>query len=359
MIQRTRGDILAADAEALVNTVNCVGVMGRGIALQFRKAFPENYEAYKTVCDRKELRPGRMFVHALGQLTNPRYIINFPTKDHWKGKSRLKDIDCGLVALVDEVRRLGIRSIAIPPLGCGLGGLDWSDVRPRIERAFATLPEVEVLLYEPAGAPAPAAMVKADVAPRMTVGRAALLGLMNRYLAALMDPFVSLLEVHKLMYFMQEEGEPLRLRFSKALYGPYAENLRHVLSEIEGHFIQGYADAEDAPDKQIELIPAAVTAAQTFLDSHPATAKRFDRVVDLVEGFETSFGMELLATVHWVATRECAASLDQAIAATHAWNRRKQMFTPAQIGIAWDVLKRKGWLSEGADEGRDADHRHH
>lgn len=349
MIERTTGDILAADAEALVNTVNCVGVMGRGVALQFRKAFPENYAAYKAVCERKALRPGRMFVFEAGQLTNPRYVINFPTKDHWKGKSRLKDIESGLVALVNEVRRLGIRSIAVPPLGCGLGGLDWSDVRPRIEQAFAALPEVEVLLYEPAGAPAPAEMVKADAAPRMTVGRAALLGLMNRYLAALMDPFVSLLEIHKLMYFMQEEGEPLRLRFTKALYGPYAENLRHVLSEIEGHFIQGYADAEDAPDKQIELIPTAVTAAQTFLDSHPATARRFGRVVDLVEGFETSFGMELLATVHWVATREGAASLDRAIAGTHAWNRRKQMFTPAQIGIAWDVLKRKGWLSEGAD----------
>ncbi|SUS07958.1 Appr-1-p processing protein [Candidatus Defluviicoccus seviourii] len=349
MIERTRGDILEADAEALVNTVNCVGVMGRGVALQFRKAFPENYAAYKAVCERKELRPGRMFVFEAGQLTNPRYIINFPTKDHWKGKSRLTDIDAGLVALVDEVRRLGIRSIAIPPLGCGLGGLEWSDVRPRIERAFGELPEVEVLLYEPAGAPMPAEMAKADVAPRMTVGRAALLGLMNRYLAALMDPFVSLLEIHKLMYFMQEEGEPLRLRFTKAVYGPYAENLRHVLSEIEGHFIQGYADAGDAPDKQIELVPEALTAAQTFLDSYPATAKRFDRVVDLVEGFETSFGMELLATVHWVATRERAATLDQTIAATHAWNRRKQMFTPAQIGIAWDVLKRKGWLSEGAD----------
>jgi O-acetyl-ADP-ribose deacetylase (regulator of RNase III) len=285
--------------------------MGRGIALQFRKAFPENYEAYKAVCDRQELRPGRMFVHALGQLTNPRYVINFPTKDHWKGRSRLHDIDAGLLALVDEVRRLGIRSIAVPPLGCGLGGLDWSDVRPRIERAFAALPDVRVLLYEPAGAPAAAEMVRADTAPKMTVGRAALLGLMNRYLAALMDPFVSLLEIHKLMYFMQEEGEPLQLRFTKALYGPYAENLRHVLSQIEGHFIQGYADAEDAPDKQIELMQAAVAAAQTFLDHHPATAKRFDRVVDLVEGFETSFGIELLATVHWVATRERATTLDQ------------------------------------------------
>ena len=160
MIKLQQDDILTADVEALVNTVNCVGVMGRGIALQFRKAFPENFEAYKAVCERGGLRPGKLFVHSLGNLTNPRYIINFPTKDHWKGKSRLGYIDSGLEALVQEVRRLGIRSIAIPPLGCGLGGLHWSDVYPRIERVFSALPDVRVLLYEPQGAPQAPDIVK-------------------------------------------------------------------------------------------------------------------------------------------------------------------------------------------------------
>jgi len=304
VIDLTQGDMLTADVDALVNTVNCVGVMGRGIALQFRKAFPENFKAYKAVCERGELRPGKLFIYEQAQLTNPRYIINFPTKDHWKGKSRLEYIDVGLEVLVQEVQRLGIRSIAIPPLGCGQGGLKWSAVRPRIEHAFSTLTNVHVLLYEPQGAPQASNMVKTAHAPRMTVGRAALLGLMNRYLAALMDPFVSLLEIHKLMYFMQEAGEGLKLHYTKGPYGPYAGNLRHVLNHIEGHFIQGYADAEDAPDKQIELLPAAVEQATVFLDRHPDTRRRFDRVADLVEGFETSFGMELLATVHWVSTRE-------------------------------------------------------
>ena len=162
-----------------------------------------------------------------------------------------------------------------------------------------------------------------------------------------MDPFVSLLEIHKLMYFMQEAGEGLKLRYDKGLYGPYAENLRHVLSHIEGHFIQGYGDAEDDPEKQIELTPDAVKKAEAFLIRHPDTREHFDRVVDLVEGFETPFGMELLSTVHWVATREGASTVEQAIAKTHAWNPRKQMFEPAQIRIAWNMLQQKGWLSQG------------
>lgn len=153
MINLTQGDILSADAEALVNTVNCVGVMGRGIALQFKKVFPDNFKRYKVICDRKELRPGKMFVHDLNTWHNPRYVINFPTKRHWKGKSRMEDIEAGLQALVEEVRQRGIRSIAIPPLGCGLGGLNWPDVRAKIEAAFKDLEDVQVLLYEPKGAP--------------------------------------------------------------------------------------------------------------------------------------------------------------------------------------------------------------
>lgn len=345
MIHVMQGDILQANAEALINTVNCVGVMGRGIALQFRKAYPENFKAYKAACDRHELRPGVMLVHELHQQNVPRYIINFPTKRHWKGKSRIEDIDAGLSALTEVIRKLGIRSVAVPPLGCGLGGLDWREVRPLIVQAFATLPDIQVLLYEPAGAPPAEEMFKAKAVPHMTEGRAALLGLMDRYLAAVMDPFVTLIEIHKLMYFMQEAGEVLKLRYEKGIYGPYAVNLRHVLSHIEGHFIRGYGDAEDRPDKQIELLPQAAEQAEALLQERPQTRHRFERVVDLIEGFETSFGMELLATVHWVATRQGVSSPADAIAKTHAWNDRKRMFEERHIRIAWDVLEKKGWLS--------------
>jgi hypothetical protein len=148
------------------------------------------------------------------------------------------------------------------------------------------------------------------------------------------------------MYFMQEAGEALRLKYAKAAYGPYAENLRQVLSVIEGHFISGYLDGGDAPDKLLELVPGAVDEAQAFLDRSPATRERFDRVTKLVEGFETPFGLELLATVHWVAAREGAATPEQAIASVYSWNARKRQFSERQIRLAWDVLSTNGWVEQ-------------
>lgn len=179
----------------------------------------------------------------------------------------------------------------------------------------------------------------------MTAGRATLLGLMRSYLLAVMDPTVTLLEIHKLMYFMQEAGEPLRLRFRKAVYGPYAENLRHVLSHIEGHFIEGYGDAEDRSDKPLWLKPGSWAQAERFLVDHPETHERFQRVESVIEGFETPLGMELLATVHWVASREAATTPDEAVEKVHAWNDRKLMFTPDHIRSAWTTLDEGGWIS--------------
>lgn len=149
MIKLTRGNILQADAEALVNTVNCVGVMGKGIALQFRDAFPDNFDAYKRACFNHEVVLGRMFIVPTARMMNPKYIINFPTKRHWKMKSQFSYIESGLTNLIHEIRRLGIISIAVPPLGCGNGGLTWSDVAPMIMSAFAKVPDVQVTLFEP------------------------------------------------------------------------------------------------------------------------------------------------------------------------------------------------------------------
>lgn len=182
----------------------------------------------------------------------------------------------------------------------------------------------------------------------MTEGRALLLGLMRRYLAAIMDPTITLLEIHKLMYLMQETGQELRLGFTKGPYGPYAENLRHVLTHIEGHFIVGYGDAADQPNKPIEPKVQAMAIAEEFLANHRKVHERFERVVKLIEGFETPFGMELLATVHWVACHEGANSPEQALEKTHAWNSHKHMFQEKHIRLAWKTLANEKWFTSQA-----------
>ena len=349
MIEYKVGDMFTEDVEALVNSVNCVGVMGRGIALQFKNVFPENFKAYAEACRREEVQPGRMFVFETGQMVGaPRYIINFPTKRHWRGKSRMEDIEAGLHALAQVITERNIRSIALPPLGSGLGGLDWRMVRSRIEAALQDIDDLKVVVFEPGGVSSDNRANRSTDVPRMTQSKAVLVDLMHRYLNGLLDPFVTLLEVHKLMYFMQVAGEPLRLRFQKAHYGPYAENLRYVLRDIEGHLISGYADGGDAPGKRLELVPGAEEEARVFLDAHPRSRERFTRVSDLVEGFESSFGLELLTTVHWVATEYPSATEEEVIAHTYGWDLRKRQFSERQIRLALQILREKGWLTTNA-----------
>jgi O-acetyl-ADP-ribose deacetylase (regulator of RNase III) len=172
MISITNGNIIEANAEALVNTVNCVGYMGKVMALQFKQAYPDNFNAYARTCRSNDIKPGKMFIFETGQMFNPKYIINFPTKRHWRGESRLEDIESGLKALIQVVKKLNIRSIAVPPLGCGLGGLKWSVVRPMIEQAFSDLPDIHMYLYAPQGAPDAKAMPVHNLKPKMTRARA-------------------------------------------------------------------------------------------------------------------------------------------------------------------------------------------
>lgn len=351
MIRTARGNLLQAPVEALVNTVNCVGAMGKGIALQFKQAFPANFKTYEAACKRGEVAPGKMLVHDHGLLIEPRYVMNFPTKRHWRGNSRMEDIESGLAALVEEVRQRGIRSIAIPPLGCGLGGLDWNQVRPRIEAAFATLPDVEVHLYVPAGAPPAKAMPVRTERPGMTPARALFIKLMETYAA--LDYGRTLLEVQKLAYFLQAAGEPLKLRYQAGIYGPYAHNLNKVLEALEGHFIRGYGDSQ-RPDAEIELLPGAVGAAEAFIGQDSESLCRLSRVAELIEGFETPYGLELLATVHWAGINggrdgaPPARTVDEAVSIIHAWNPRKQrIFKPQHVHKAWARLTGLGWIGNG------------
>ena len=346
MIELTQGNILKADAEALVNTVNCVGFMGKGIALQFKKAYPENFDAYHKACAAGEVQPGRMFIFDLHSMLNPKYVVNFPTKRDWRANSRYEDIESGLKALVAEVRRLGIRSIAMPPLGCGLGGLDWNKVRPMIEKAFAQLSDVRVLLFEPVGAPEAKTMPVRTERPKLTVARALFIRLMDQYASQAYR--LTLLEIQKLAYFLQEAGQPLKLKYQAGHYGPYAPNLNKVLETLERHYTSGYGDTQK-PDVEIELMDGAAREAESFLSGHAAERDRLARVNQLIEGYETPYGLELLSSVHWLAVhgRPAVRSQAEAVAGIGAWNERKrQMFRPEHIHLSWDRLAAEGWIGQ-------------
>lgn len=352
MIHESHGNLLDADVEALVNTVNTVGVMGKGIALQFRRRFPDMFRAYERAAKRHEVHLGRMHVWETGAMTGPRYIINFPTKGHWRARSRPADIEAGLTDLARVVREKSISSIAVPPLGCGSGGLAWEQVRPLIATAFEELPDVDVWIFPPQGAPDAADMTTRTQRPTMTVPKAAFITTIRRYGEIALD--VSLIEVQKLMYFLQSAGEDMRLNYTKGHYGPYSDNLRKALSSMEGHFITGFGDgSKPVRDAEpIELLPGASDEADSILVAAPDTAARIERVIRLSEGFESAYGMELLASVHWVATRESPdAATDPAIAAdlVGAWNARKQrMMGPEHVAKAWLHLRDEHWLPSSA-----------
>lgn len=345
MIKFTQGDLLNSDAEAIVNTVNSVGIMGRGIALQFKQMFPDNFRAYAAACAAGEVVPGKMFTFETGEITNPRYIINFPTKRHWKGNSKLEDIESGLSALRKEIVRLGIRSIAVPPLGTGLGGLPWPAVRSRMIDELDSLEGVEISIYEPRIDSDQMARHRRKEAPKLTPYRAALVQLMDRYVRGLMEPYVTLLEVHKLVYFLQNSGLNMRLRFVKGHYGPYAENLRHVMSEMEGYYTAGYGDGGDQPFKKISLVPTAVDQSRDLLKDEHLTAEKFEKISELISGFETPLGLELLATTHWAATEGGQRTGPEIRQYYCAWNARKSEFSEHQISIALDRLQQTGWLN--------------
>ena len=344
MIEFKSGDLLQADVEALVNTVNTVGVMGRGIALQFKQAYPANFAAYEKAAKRGEIVPGKVFVYETGAFANPRYIINFPTKCHWRDKARIEDIETGLQDLVSVIREKEICSIAMPPLGCGFGGLDWEEIRPLILSAMESTPEVRTLVYSPVGTPPAEKMKVGTSRPRLTIGRAALIELIEKY--ALPGYQLTQLEIQKLAYLLQAAGEPLRLNYVKQQYGPYAENLHFVLQRINGHYLTGYGDRSGRA--YLHLLPGANEEAESFLDEYPDTKERLERVSRLIQGFETPYGMELLTTVHWLAMNEDpAAKKDYGVALRgfEAWNQRKRKhFRPEHIKVAWERLHQQGWL---------------
>lgn len=334
MIHYTIGNILQADAEALVNTVNTVGVMGKGIALAFKKAFPANFKAYKKLCDDQAFHIGDLLITQTGQIS-PKFIVNFPTKQHWRGKSKIAYIEIGMKALVQAIQDKQIKSIAIPPLGCGNGGLDWKDVKALILRELESLDEdIAVMIYEP-GFNNQKMVTKKEMG--LTPARAMLLTSLNHY--QVLGYAINLLVIQKIAYFLQRFGEPLNLHYEKGHYGPYAHRLQHLAKYLNGYFLHFEHEAIK-PSTPVDL--TNLDQVDLYNQEH-LTAEQNNRlrdVQDLMEGFESPYGLELLATVDFIYQKEKIEDTDKMMEEIGHWTKRKKkLMKPFHIKVAHQRLK--------------------
>lgn len=336
MIQSMTGNLLEDTAEAYVNTVNTVGVMGKGIALQFKQAFPDVFKQYKKDCKAGLVKVGKMHVVEVFGFTNPKYIINFPTKEHWRNPSKLAYIEEGLQDLAQVIKERNIQTIALPPLGCGNGGLEWHEVRPKIFAVLESL-DIEVHLYEPNHTPAVDQMIIRTKKPKMTKGRALLLAAMAKYAGP--GYRMSALEVQKIAYFLHAVGALPKLTFEKNQFGPYAENLHHVLQALDGHYIKGYGDRTKAAE--IYLVEGAQEEAENFLQNDAQAQAYLKQVAELFYGFETPYGLELLSTVGWILQEAPQKATDKnfVVQSVQNWNeRKKRIFPEDHIEKVWQYL---------------------
>jgi O-acetyl-ADP-ribose deacetylase (regulator of RNase III) len=340
MITYRVGNILESDAEALVNTVNTVGVMGKGIALQFKKAYPENYKKYKLAVDQNEVQLGKMFVTETNRLIGPKYIINFPTKGHWRYPSKLKWIKDGLQDLKRVIREKEIKSVAVPPLGCGQGGLDWKDVKREIENTLSGV-DAEIIAYEPSE------KVKEILKKQerkkeanLTPVRAMLLYLLFHYRSA--GEFATEFAAEKLSYFLQRLGEKqLKLNFKKGYYGPYSGKVRHVLYAINGTYLFGYEGKDLKPFEPFQLNTKKFEEIKKYIETlGPAEKQRLENVLDLISGFETPFALELLSTVDFITQDKKSISVNDVLEEAQSWSdRKRKLLNEKNIKIAAEQLK--------------------
>ncbi len=350
MIHYTTGNLLDAPVEALVNTVNTVGVMGKGIALMFKERFPDNMAAYREACKNGRVQTGKMFVTETNEFLAPRWIVNFPTKQHWKAKSQVEWIEDGLNDLRQFIIEKNVSSIAIPPLGAGNGGLDWQDVKLKIESALSDLPNVEILIFEPTVQYQNVA--KNIGVQKLTPARALIAELIRRYWVLGME--CSILEIQKLAWFLQRVIEKhdlsneLKLDFQANYYGPYAHNLTHLLNALDGSYLKSDKRIPDCePLDVIWFNQQEHIKVQTYLNSD---AKDFvpalEEATALISGFESPFGMELLSTVDWLIHKENyqpnVESIKEGLAnwsAGKRWaNRKLSLFKDEHIQYALDQL---------------------
>lgn len=333
MTEIVQGNLFEADVAALANPVHCAGIMGRGLALQFKTRFPDNTERYAAACEADRLSPGDVLVHDRGGLFDaerPRYILNVATKDHWTDASHPAHIEAGMQAVAEQVVTRGISSLAVPALGCGGGGLDWPTVRPLLVEPLSALDDVRARVYAPRSADVPDGPDAAEQ-PEMTHGQALFLTALDVYGGS--GGPISPHAAHNVAYLLQSAGAALHLQFEPGQYGLRASGLHAVLRHLNGRCIDGYDPAHQAVP--FRLRSGAAEAARRAIDPAGAPLATVQRWLD---GVSARDALELRATVLWVTRHNPRARRrpDAAVRIVQNRSRRKATrFSAEQVAAAW------------------------
>jgi O-acetyl-ADP-ribose deacetylase (regulator of RNase III) len=341
MIQFIEGNLLESKAEALVNTVNTVGVMGKGIALQFKNQYPKNYKLYEKACKAKEIQVGKLFVTEDSSLLEGRkIIINFPTKTDWRKPSEYSYIESGLKDLARIIKEQGIKSVAVPPLGAGNGGLNWNVVKGIIEKYLTGL-NCDIQIYEP-NAIIREAMKKERV--KLTPARAMLLSVL--YELVRNGEFVSEFAAEKAAYFLQRFGakEQFKLDFQPNFYGPYSGKVKHVLYYLNGSYITGYSSKDKKPFEELGILFDGEKEINNYLEQTDNIVYKeiSDKVKAFLTGFYSTFGLELLSTVDYIMSEKRAKTIEDVTSNIESWSdRKKSLFSnPKFLEVAVKKLEK-------------------
>ena len=342
MIHYRTGNVLESGAEALVNTVNTVGVMGKGVALQFRSQFPLNRKLYEQACKDGSIDIGRLLVvRDYSLATGKKIIVNFPTKRDWRKPSEYAYIEAGLKDLVRIINEERIKSIALPPLGSGNGGLDWEKVKGILERHLSDV-NAEVIIYEP-NAKIREAMKKERV--KLTPARAMLLSVL--YDLVRHGEFVSEFSSEKIAYFLQRFGakNEFNLEFKQHFYGPYSGKVKHVLYYLNGSYISGYSSKDKKPFEELGIVPDGEEAVQKYLSENKRYREIADRTKAFLAGFYSAFGLELLSTVDFIMQETGMTAVDSIKSRLDSWSdRKKTLFNNERfVKLAVDRIQSMAW----------------
>jgi O-acetyl-ADP-ribose deacetylase (regulator of RNase III) len=340
MIRYVKGNLLQADAQALVNTVNTVGVMGKGIALQFKERFPVNFKIYSQACKNGTIGIGKLLVVNEASLEGEKLIINFPTKTEWFKKSQYSFIEEGLIDLIKVIKDYQIKSIALPPLGCGNGGLNWDKVRTLIEKYLNDLP-IDIQIFEP-NEEVKKILQKEDSKKEieLTPARAMLLYTLIKYEQRGENP--SVFAANKLAYFLQESGEPLRLQFVPYTFGPYAQAVEKVLYALNGKYLTGLEQMNAKPFEPLKLKYDKINEVNDYVNQklNLSQKNRLDSVLKLIEGFESTLSLEILSSTHFLLRENRNLTRKDLMDKIQSWNdRKKNLIKEKYIDLALTHLQ--------------------